>query len=54
MAASIFIRPAPGLLVLGPDGQRLPEEGATVPDDSFWRRRLAKGDVVAAAAPVKE
>jgi hypothetical protein len=41
----IFIRPKPGLIVLGPDGQALPAEGAFVEADSFWHRRLAKGEV---------
>ena len=43
----IFVRPAPGLRVLGPDGVPLPDAGAEVDGlSSFWLRRIAKGDVV--------
>ncbi len=41
----IFVRPKPGLIVLGPDGQALPAEGTFVEADSFWHRRLAKGEI---------
>jgi hypothetical protein len=41
----IFVRPKPGLVVLGPDGQALPAAGALVEADSFWHRRLAKGEI---------
>lgn len=52
--ARIIVRPSPGLIVLGPDGKALPAEGASVPDDSYWRRRLAKGEVVRADAPAAQ
>ena len=41
----IYVRPAAGLIVIGPDGLPLPAEGAFVDADSFWHRRLAKGEV---------
>jgi Protein of unknown function (DUF2635) len=41
----MLVRPATGLRVLCPDGQPLPAEGASVTADSFWHRRLAKGEV---------
>jgi len=48
--------PAPGRLVRYPaDGRVLPGTGGNVPDDVYWRRRLADGDVTrepADAAPV--
>jgi hypothetical protein len=50
----IFVRPAEGLRVLGPDGQPLPAEGAFVEADSFWNRRIAKGEVERPAAGGKE
>lgn len=50
MADLIRVVPAPGLIVLGQDGTRLPDDGAVVPLDSFWRRRLRDGDVTRAPA----
>ena len=46
----MFIRPArEGLIVRDPlTLQPLPSDGADVPPSSYWRRRLAAGDVVAA------
>ncbi|HHX6179196.1 TPA: DUF2635 domain-containing protein [Yersinia enterocolitica] len=35
-----------GFLALAGAGTFLPESGAEVPDNSFWRRRLNDGDVV--------
>ncbi len=40
------LKPARELKVANPNGGHLPEEGAEVPWDSYWRRRLADGDVV--------
>ncbi|QNT69142.1 DUF2635 domain-containing protein [Defluviicoccus vanus] len=54
MAASIFVRPMSGLRVLDPDGKPLPVDVASVPDNAFWQRRLAKGDVVRADVPPLE
>lgn len=43
----MFVKPAPGRVVRDPvKGTFLPESGAEVPDDIFWRRRLKDGDVV--------
>lgn len=40
-----FLTPGPGLRVLDPDTlQPLPESGALVPDTSYWRRVVARGD----------
>jgi hypothetical protein len=37
----------PGAIIRDPHTKRaLPDEGGRVPDTSFWRRRLAYGDVV--------
>lgn len=48
----MFITPAPGRLVRDPiTRQHIPESGADVPESPYWLRRLAAGDVVAAAAP---
>lgn len=42
----MFVKPAPGRVVRDPvKGTFLPESGAEVPDDIFWRRRLKDGDV---------
>ena len=42
---------APGLVIRDPvSHQALPAEGGKVADSTFWRRRLAQGDVV----PVEE
>lgn len=44
--------PAPGHRVRDPGtGLLLTRRGATVPDNSYWRRRLADGDVLDAAPP---
>lgn len=40
------VKPAPGLVVRDPaTRQPLPADGGEVPDTTFWRRRLADGDV---------
>lgn len=42
----MFVRPVSGRMVRCPvRGEFLPESGANVPDDMFWRRRLRDGDV---------
>lgn len=49
----MFVRPNNGLRVRDPvKGSPLPESGAEVPDNTFWRRRLQDGDVVTAEKPV--
>lgn len=44
----LHVKPArPGLVVRRPESKaRLPAEGGKVPRTPYWRRRLAKGDVV--------
>ncbi|HAT2288148.1 TPA: DUF2635 domain-containing protein [Citrobacter freundii] len=45
----MFVKPKDGLSVRCPvRGVPLPSEGAEVPDNVFWRRRLRDGDVVPA------
>jgi hypothetical protein len=45
--ARIFVTPAPGLTVPDPDRHdQLPAEGRSVPDGSYWRRRIEDGDVI--------
>lgn len=42
----MFVKPKDGLSVRDPvKGSPLPAEGAEVPDNTFWRRRLRDGDV---------
>ncbi|HGY5200608.1 TPA: DUF2635 domain-containing protein [Raoultella ornithinolytica] len=42
----MFVKPKDGLSVRCPvRGEALPTEGAEVPDNTFWRRRLKDGDV---------
>jgi hypothetical protein len=51
----MFVKPAPGLLVRDPVTKRhLPESGKEVPENSYWVRRLAAGDVVLSAVDVLE
>lgn len=42
------VRPAvAGSIILDPiTGEKLPAEGASVPDNAFWRRRIDQGDVL--------
>jgi hypothetical protein len=49
----LFLKPAPGRVVRrpAPDGRPLDAGGAFVPDDVYWRRRIADGDAVAAKPP---
>lgn len=48
----MFVKPNNGLRVRDPvKGSPLPESGAEVPDNTFWRRRLRDGDVVTAEKP---
>lgn len=42
----MFVKPKDGLSVRCPvRGEALPQEGAEVPDNIFWRRRVKDGDV---------
>ena len=46
----MFVKPNNGLSVRCPvKGIPLPKEGAEVPDNIFWRRRLSDGDVILCA-----
>lgn len=48
----MYIKPALGRVVRYPDVDRiLPQEGAQVPEDVYWTRRLRDGDVVKATPP---
>jgi hypothetical protein len=49
----IYVKPGAGLKVRNPQdlNKHLPEGGAWVVKDSFFRRRLKDGDVVEAPAP---
>lgn len=50
----MFVKPAAGVKVRDPISRlHLPEEGREVPEDTYWTRRLAGGDVVR-ASPVDE
>lgn len=53
--SKMFVKPAPGLKVRLPENPRafLPDDGAEVPRDSYWVRRLRDGDVLAAEAPAE-
>ncbi|TPG62555.1 DUF2635 domain-containing protein [Ewingella americana] len=45
----MFVKPTTGRTVRDPvKGTLLPEEGAEVPESTFWNRRLRDGDVVKA------
>lgn len=50
-----LIKPASADLVLiGPDGRRVPDVGITVPELTlFWRRREADGDAAITEAPAE-
>jgi hypothetical protein len=52
----MFVKPAqPELLVpvpgAAPHERWLPPEGREVPDDQYWRRRIADGEVIACDPP---
>jgi hypothetical protein len=43
----LFVKPAKGLVVPRPDnGRVLKEEGEWVKQSTYWRRRIADGDVL--------
>ncbi|AWQ53423.1 hypothetical protein BH367_15675 [Klebsiella pneumoniae] len=42
----MFVKPKDGISVRCPvRGEPLPKDGAEVPDNTFWRRRMKDGDV---------
>ncbi|GAA4258943.1 DUF2635 domain-containing protein [Azospirillum formosense] len=48
----MYVKPKPGALVRDPETREpLPAEGAEVPENQYWMRRLADGDVVRAGRP---
>ena len=52
---SVYVKPAPGLIVRDPDTREpLPAAGAWVPRTTYWVRRLRDGDVAEAAPPPAE
>ncbi|MGY2163739.1 DUF2635 domain-containing protein [Pseudomonas tolaasii] len=51
MSTRITVRPVAGRSVPDPEaGDLLPAEGREVPDNAWWRRRLADGDITTNAA----
>jgi hypothetical protein len=47
MTQRITVVPAAGRSVPDPEtGDLLPDDGRSVPDNAWWRRRLADGDVI--------
>lgn len=51
MTKRITVVPAAGRSVPDPEaGDLLPSDGREVPDNAWWRRRLADGDVTAKPA----
>ena len=47
-----YLIPKSGLVVIDPaTGKPLPSQGAYVPVDPYWHRRLLDGDVTQGAAP---
>ncbi|NVZ49440.1 DUF2635 domain-containing protein [Pseudomonas sp. B6002] len=51
MSTRITVLPVAGRAVPDPQaGDLLPAEGREVPDNAWWRRRLADGDIITKAA----
>jgi hypothetical protein len=48
---TLYVKARAGLRIRQENGTPLPDEGASVPLNAFWRRRLRDQDVVAASAP---
>jgi hypothetical protein len=51
--SKLHVKPAvPGAVIRDPRTMRaLPAEGGRVPDNTFWRRRLNKGEIVELPEP---
>lgn len=48
----LYLVPAPGLTVIKPESNTpLAAEGESVEDSTYWRRRMAEGDVAEGKAP---
>jgi hypothetical protein len=48
----VWVRPKEGLRVIDPENRRpIPAEGADVPRNTYWTRRLRDGDVTESAPP---
>lgn len=47
----VYLKPNKGLKVRHPAGGHLPDEGSDVVLNTYWRRRMADGDVVKASKP---
>lgn len=47
----LYMKPKTGCIVRRPDGKLLLPQGASVPNTSFWRRRLKAGDCIACKSP---
>lgn len=55
MSDELYIKPAkPGSLRDPETLQKIPDDGAYVPANSYWLRRLRDGDAVEAQAPQKK
>lgn len=52
MTAQIYIKPRPGMTIPLPDsGDPIGTEGASVPNNSFYRRFIHRGEAVKASPP---
>ena len=51
--SKMYVKPVvPGALIRDPHTHRaLPPEGGRVPDNTFWRRRLDRGEIVQVDEP---
>lgn len=51
MTGTLKVKPAPGLQVRKEDGTPLPAEETTVPNTTYYRRRLRDGDLIDLTKP---
>lgn len=48
----LYVKPAAAVTVINPEtGHPISSEGAAVPNNKYWRRRLNDGDVTEATPP---